>query len=185
MVRVNFLSWHGQVEGKFAALHTSVGTVVNRLDRLDATVARQGDDTQQLMKSMKNNLSQLTAVMAQMPAMMTAVMAASMKDLKTVLVGVAGGPRKSSSGLLPQTQPQPQRPQNSNTRFAPNKPFGHVSLTNPPPSRAERYECKEVGYFELVLLTRFDIADQSRSFLSPSFAAWHIFFFKITLTAKT
>ena len=75
-----------------------MGTVADRLDKLDATVARQGDATQQLMKSMNDNLTKLTAVMTQMPAVMTAAMAASMTDLKTVLVGVAGGPRSSSSG---------------------------------------------------------------------------------------
>ena len=46
--------------------------VANRLDKLDATVARQGDATQQLMKSMNDNLTQLTAVMTQMPAVTTA-----------------------------------------------------------------------------------------------------------------
>ena len=96
---------------------------------------------------MNDNLTQLTAVMTQMPAVMTAAMAASMNDLKTVLVGVAGGPRSSSSGQLPHTQPQQQPPQNTNTRFAPNKTFGNVSLNNPPPSRAECHKCKEVGHF--------------------------------------
>ena len=129
MVRASFPNSHGQVEEKFAALQMSMGTVANRLDKLDATVARQGDATQQLMKSMNDNLTQLTAVMTQMPAVMTPVMAASMTDLKTVLVGVVGGPRSSISGRLSQTQPQQQPPQNTNTRLAPNKPFGHVSLT--------------------------------------------------------
>ena len=142
VVRAIFPNSRGQVEEKFAALQTSVGMMANRLDKLDATVARQGDATQQL-KSMNENLTQLTAVMTQMPA----AMAASMSHLKTVLVGVAGGPRSSSPGQLPQTQPQPQPPQNPSSRFAPNKPFGHVSLNNPPPSRAECYECKEVGHF--------------------------------------
>ena len=135
------------MEEKFSTLQTSMGTVANRLDNLDATVARQGDATQQLMKSMNDNLTQLTAVMTQKPAVMTAAMAASMKDLKTVLVGVAGGPRSSSSGQLPQTQPQHYLHQNTNNRFAPNKTFGHVSLNNPPPSRGECYEYKEVGLF--------------------------------------
>ena len=134
------------MEEKFAALQTSMRTVANRLDKLDATVARQGDATQQ-MKSMNDNLTQLTAVMTQMPAVMTAAMAASMNDLKTILVGVAGGPRSSSSGQLPQTQPQQQPPSNTNTRFAPNRTFGHVSLNNPPTSRTECHECKEVGRF--------------------------------------
>ena len=147
VVRASFPNPHGQVEEKFAAVQTSMGTVANRLDKLDATVARQGDATQQLMKSMNDNLTQLTAVMTQIPAVMTASMAASTNDLKTVLVGIAGGPRGNSSGQLPQTQPQQQPPRNTNTRFAPNKPFGHVSLNNPPPSRAAYYECKEVGHF--------------------------------------
>ena len=72
-----------------------------------------------------------------MPAVVTAAMAASINDLKTVLVRFAGGPRSRSSGQLPQTQPQKQLPQNLSTRFAPNKAFGHVSLTNPSPSRAK------------------------------------------------
>ena len=135
VVRASFPNSHGQIEETFAALPTSMGTVANRLDKLDATVARQGDATQQLMKIMNDKLSQLTAVMTQMPAVMTAAMAALMTDLKTVLVGVAGGPRSSSSGQLPQTQPQQQPPQNLSTPFAPDKPFGHVNLTNPPPSR--------------------------------------------------
>ena len=61
------------------------------------------------MKSMNDNLTQLTAVMTQMPAVMTTAMAASMTALKTVLVGVADGPRSSSSGQLSQTQPQQNR----------------------------------------------------------------------------
>ena len=127
VVRASFPNSHGQVEEKFAALQTSMGKVANRLDKLDATVARQGDATQQLMKSMNDNLTQLTAVMTQMPAVMTAAVAASMNDFKTVLVGVAGGPRSSGSGQLTQTQPQQQPPQNMNTRSAPNKTFGHVN----------------------------------------------------------
>ena len=145
VVSASFPNSHSTVEEKFEALQTSMGTVANRLDKLDATVARQGDATQQLMKSMNDNLTQLTAVMTQMPSVMAAAMAASMTDLKIVLVGVAGGPRSSSPGQLPQTQPQQQPPQNTNNRFASNKPFSHVSLNNPPPSRAECYECKEVG----------------------------------------
>ena len=147
VVRASSPNSHGQVEEKFAALQTSMGTVANRVDKLDLTVARKGDATKQLMKSMNDNLSQLTAEMTQMKAMMTAVMAASMTDLNTVLVGVAAGPRSSSPGQIPQTQPQQQPPQNTNNRFAPNKPFVHVSWNNPPPSRAECYECKEVGHF--------------------------------------
>ena len=159
VVRASFANSHSQVEEKIAALQTSMGIVANRLDKLDATVARQGDATQQLMKSMNDNLSQLTAVMAQMPAVMTAAMAASMNNLKTVLVGVAGGHRSSSLGQLPQAQLQQQPSQNTNTRFAPNKTFGHVSLNNPPPSRAEYYECKDVGLFARDCLKRTNESD--------------------------
>ena len=147
VVRASSPNSHGPVEEKLGALQTSMGTVANRLEKLDATVARQGDATQQLMKSMNDNLIQLTAVMTQMPAVTTAVMATSTNDLKPVSVGVAGDPRSSSSGQLPQTQPQQQPPQNTNTRFAPNKTFGHVSSNNPPPSRAHCNECKELGHF--------------------------------------
>ena len=98
VVRASFPNAHGPVDEKFAALQTSMGTVANRLDKLEATVARQGDATQQLMKSMNDNVTQLTAVMTQRPAVMTAATAASTNDLKTVLVGVAGGPRSSNSG---------------------------------------------------------------------------------------
>ena len=41
VVRASFPNSHGPVEEKFAALQTSMGTVANRLDKLDATVARQ------------------------------------------------------------------------------------------------------------------------------------------------
>ena len=147
VVRASFPNSHGQVEEKFAALQTSMGTVANRLDKFDATVTGQGNATQQLMKSMNDNLTQLTAAVTQMPAVMTAAMTASINGLKAVLVGVAGVPRSGSSVQLPQTQPHQQPPPNTNTRFAPNKTFGHVSLNKPTPSRAQCYDCKEVGHF--------------------------------------
>ena len=103
VVRVSFANSESQMEEKFAAVVMSMGTVAKTLDKLDATVAIQGDATQQLMKSMSDNLSQLTAVMTQVPAVKTEAVAASINDLKAVLVGVAGGPRSSSSGKLPQT----------------------------------------------------------------------------------
>ena len=56
VVRASFPNSRSQVEENFASLWT-MGTVVNRLEKLDATVARQGDATQQLMKSMNDNLS--------------------------------------------------------------------------------------------------------------------------------
>ena len=78
------------------------------------------------MKSMNDNLSQLTAVMTQMPAVMTA----SMDDLKTVLVRVASGPRTSSSGQLPQAQPQ-QQPPHHKTQTIVSLQTG-LSVTPPP-----------------------------------------------------
>ena len=75
VVRASFPNSHGKIEEKLAALQTSMGTVGTRLDKLDATVAAQGDATLQLMKSMNGNLTQLTAVMTQIPAVMTAAMA--------------------------------------------------------------------------------------------------------------
>ena len=84
VVMASFPNSHGQRDENFAALQKSMGTVANQLDKLDATVARQGDPTQQLMKSMNDNLAQLTAVKTQMPTAMTAEKAASMNDLKTV-----------------------------------------------------------------------------------------------------
>ena len=151
MVKVSFRNSHSQVKEKFAALQTSTGTVANRLDKLDATVARQGDVTQQLMKSRNENLSQLTSVMTQMSAVMTTVMGASTNDQKTVMVGVVGGLRSSRSGQLPQTKPQKQSSQNSSPCFAPNLPLGHVSLTNPPASRAACYECKKLGFLRVIV----------------------------------
>ena len=58
-VRASFSNSQGPVEEKFAALQALMGTVANRLDKLDAAVARQGDAAQHLMKSMNDNLTQL------------------------------------------------------------------------------------------------------------------------------
>ena len=104
MVRISFPNSHRPVEERFAALQRSMGTVANRLDKLDATVARQGDATQQLMNSMNHILSQLTTVMTQLSAVMEAAFAASINNLKKV--GVSGGPCSSNSGQLSQTQSQ-------------------------------------------------------------------------------
>ena len=94
-VRFSFIDWQydnvvrasapnldSQREVKFGALQMSVDIVSNPLHKLDATVARQKKTAQQLLKSMNENLSQLTVVM-------TAAMAALMDDLKTVLVVIA------------------------------------------------------------------------------------------------
>ena len=106
-----------QKEEKFAALQTSTGTVVNWLEKLDATVAKQGDATQQLIKSMNENvnLSQLTANMTQMLPVMTAAMVSPTNDFNTVLVGVADGLRNSCARQIPQLQPQQPPPKISNT----------------------------------------------------------------------
>ena len=43
VVRASFKSFPSQVEEKFVALQTSMSTVANRLDKLDHTIAKQGE----------------------------------------------------------------------------------------------------------------------------------------------
>ena len=67
VVVASLLIAHIQVEKKFTAFQTPIGTLANQLDKLGATVAKQGHANQQLMKSMNENLSQQTSVVKQMP----------------------------------------------------------------------------------------------------------------------
>ena len=57
MVRASFHSFPSQVEEKFMALYTSMSTVANRLDKLDHTIAKQGEANHQMMKSLGENLT--------------------------------------------------------------------------------------------------------------------------------
>ena len=52
VVRASFQSFPSQVEEKFVALQTSMSTVANRLDKLDHTIAKQGEANHQMMKSL-------------------------------------------------------------------------------------------------------------------------------------
>ena len=80
------------------ALQTSMSRVANRPEKLDATVAKHVDAIRTQMKSMNENLSQLTAVMTQLPAVMTVAIAASTNDLMSTSVRVSGGARSSGVG---------------------------------------------------------------------------------------
>ena len=51
VVRASFQSFPSQVQEKFVAHQTSMSTVANRLDKLDHTIAKQGEANHQMMKS--------------------------------------------------------------------------------------------------------------------------------------
>ena len=90
---------------------------------------------------MNNNLSQ-------MPAAISAAMAASMGDLKAASVGAVVGAQSRGVGQFQQCAQQPSQPLQQQSNFSSrNNHMGHVSMSNPAPSRAECFECKEVGHF--------------------------------------
>ena len=147
VVRASFQSFLSQVEEKFVALQTSMSTVANRLDKLDRTIAKQGEAKHQMMRSLVENLAQgfnqMNNNLSQMPAAVSAAMAASMYNLKGALVGAIGGAQGRGAGQFQPSQPLQQQ-SNFSSR---NNHMGHVSLNNPPPSRAECFECKEICHF--------------------------------------
>ena len=152
VVRASFQSFPSQVEEKFVALQTSMSTVANRLDKLDHTIAKQGEANHQMMKSLGENLTQgfnqMNNNLSQMPAAISAAMAASMGDLKAALVGAIGGAQSRVGGQFQQCAQQPSQPLQQQSNFSSrNNHMGHVSLSNPPPSRAECFEGKEIGHF--------------------------------------
>ena len=152
VVRASFQSFPSQVEEKFVALQTSMSTVANRLDKLDHTIAKQGEANHQMMKALGENLTQgfnqMNNNLSQMPAAISAAMAASMGDLKAALVGAIGGAQSRGGGQFQQCVQQPSQPLQQQSNFTSrNNHMGHVSLSNPPPSRAECFECKEIGHF--------------------------------------
>ena len=129
-----------------------MSTVANRLDKLDHTIAKQGEANHQMMKALGENLTQgfnpMNNNLSQMPAAISAAMAASMGDLKTALVGAIGGAQSRGGGQFQQCVQQPSQPLQQQSNFSSrNNHMGHVSLSNPPPSRAECFECKEIGHF--------------------------------------
>ena len=90
---------------------------------------------------MNNNLSQMTAAIL-------AAMVASMGDLKAALVRAIGGAQSRGGGQFQQCVQQPSQPLQQQSNFSNrNNHMGHVSLNNPPPSRVECFECKEIGHF--------------------------------------
>ena len=145
VVRASFQSFPSlpsQVEEKFVALQTSMSTVANRLDKLDHTIAKQGEANHQMMKSLGENLTQrfnqMNNNLSQMPTAISAAMAASMGDLKAALVGAIGGAQ------FQQCPQQPSQPLQQQSNFSNrNNHMGHVSLSNPPPSRAECLNVRE------------------------------------------
>ena len=106
VVRASFQSFPSQVEEKFDALQTSMSTVANRLDKLDHTIAKQGEANHQMMKSLGENMTQgfnqMNNNLSQMPAAISAAMAASMGNLKAVLVGAIGGAQSRGGGQFQQ-----------------------------------------------------------------------------------
>ena len=76
---------------------------------------------------MNNNLSQ-------MPAAISAAMAASMGDLKAALVGANGAAQSRGCGQFQQCAQQPSQPLQQQSNFSNrNNHMGHDSLSNPHP----------------------------------------------------
>ena len=151
VVRASFQSFLSQVEEKFVALQTSMSTVANRFDKLDHHT-KQGEANHQMMKSLGENLTQgfnqMNNNLSQMPAAISAAMAASMGDLKAALVGAIDGAQNRGGGQFQQCAQQPSQPLQQQSNFSSrNNHMGHVSLSNPPPSGAGCFECKEIGHF--------------------------------------
>ena len=75
-------------------------------------------------------------------------MAASMGDLKAALVGAIGGGQSRGGGQFQQCSQQPSQSLQQQYNFSSrNNHISQLSLNNPPPSRAECFECKEIGHF--------------------------------------
>ena len=152
VVRASFQSFPSQVEEKFVALQTSMKTVANRLDKLDHTIAKQGEANHQVMKSLGENLTQgfnqMNNNLNQMPAAISAAMVASWGDLKAAFVGAIGGAQNRDGGQFQQCAQQPSQCLQQQSNFSRrNNHMGHVSLSNPPPAMAECFDCKEIGHF--------------------------------------
>ena len=129
-----------------------MSTVANRLDKLDHTIAKQGEANQQMKKSLGENLTQdfnqMNHNLSQMSAAISAAMAASMGDHKAALVKAIGGTQSRGGGQFQQCEQQPSQPIQQQSKFSSrNNQMGHVSLNNPPPSRAECFECKKIDHF--------------------------------------
>ena len=129
-----------------------MSTVANRLDKLDHTIAKQGEANHQMMKTLGENLTQgfnqMNNNLSQMPLAISAAMATSMGDLEAALVGAIGSAQSRGGGQFQQCVQQPSQPLQQGSNFSNiNNHMGHVILNYPPPSRAECFECKEMGHF--------------------------------------
>ena len=152
VVRASSQFFPSHVEEKFIALHTSMSMMANRLNKLDHTLEKQGEANHHMMKNLEDNLAQgfceIINSLNQMPAAFSVAKAALMADPKTALVGAIGSAQSRGGGQFLQctlqlSQPPPQQSNLSSQ----NNNMSHVSLNNPPPSRAENFEFKEVGHF--------------------------------------
>ena len=152
VVRASFQSFPSQVEEKCVALQACMSTVANRLEKLDHTIAKQGEANHQMMKCLGENLTQgfnqMNNNLSQIPAAISTAMAASMGDLRAALMGAIGGVQSRGGGQFQQCAQQSSQPLQQQFNFSSrNNHMGHVSLSNPPTSRSECFECKEIGHF--------------------------------------
>ena len=115
---------NSHIDEKFAALQTSMTNVASRLDRLDSNICKQTD---LFVKQMQD-----------LP-----------KSISTAIVGALGSAHSRGGVQSQQWQSQPLlsqlTPNSSATQVRTGS--GHVTITNPPPSVAECFNCKEIGHF--------------------------------------
>ena len=127
VVRASFQSFPSQVEETFVALQTSLSTAANRLDKLDHTIAKQGEANHQMLKSLGENLTQgfnqKNINPSQMPAAVSKAIAASM----AALVGATGGVQSRGGGQFQQCAQQPSQPLQQQSNFSSrNNHMGYV-----------------------------------------------------------
>ena len=112
------------IEEKFAALQTSMTNVASRLDRLDSNICKQTDLFVKQIQDLPTSIS-------------------------TAIVGALGSAQSRGGVQSQQWQSQPllsQLTPNSSASQV-RTGSGHVTITNPPPSVAECFSCKEIGHF--------------------------------------
>ena len=125
LVRAGYLnSINLLIDEKFAALQTSMITVSSGLDRLDSTFCKQTDLFLNQMQDLPNSIS-------------TAIVGALGSSLGR---GGAQSQQWRSQPLLSPLTP------NSSAALGRTGP-GHVTVTNPPPSFAEYFNCKKIRTF--------------------------------------
>ena len=148
------------MEEQFVAPQTSMGIVVNRLRKLDATVARQGDATQHLMNG---KLRESSAADSGHDTDASSGDSSDGGIVEQCKISVGGSCWGSSQQHFCADTTDTAATRDTTMfepRFPPNKPFGHVKLTNPHPSRAEWYECKQIALFARHCPKRTNKSDQ-------------------------